>query len=68
MIVKPYNQSTTRQDRRQRAGADAESQMAHYLHRGFKDDPDVYVLHGLRIEDPASRSRMVQPVCARSIT
>ena len=26
--------------------------MAHYLHRGFKDDPDVYVLHGLRIEDP----------------
>ena len=52
MIVKPYNQSTTHQDRRQRAGADAESQMAHYLHRGFKDDPDVYVLHGLRIEDP----------------
>ena len=52
MIAKPYTQWTTHQGRRQRAGADAESQMAHYLHRGFKDDPDVYVLHGLRIEDP----------------
>ena len=52
MIVKSYTQTTTHQDRRQRAGAAAESQMAHYLHRGFKDDPDVYVLHGLRIEDP----------------
>ena len=29
----------------------AESQTAHYLHRRFKDDPEVHVLHGLRIED-----------------
>ena len=25
--------------------------MAHYLHRRFSDDPDVYVLHDLRLED-----------------
>ena len=39
------------QDPRQRAGAAAERQMAHYLHRGFNEDQGVYVLHGLRLED-----------------
>ena len=27
--------------------------MAHYLHRSFRDDQGVYVLHGLRLEDAA---------------
>ena len=27
--------------------------MAHYLHRSFSEDEGVYVLHGLRLEDPA---------------
>ena len=51
MVIKPYAQSTTHKDPRQRAGAAAENQMAHYLHREFKDDPEVYILHSLRIED-----------------
>ena len=52
MIVLPYKEGASSKDPRQRAGADAERQMAHYLHRAFKDDPNVCVLHGLRIEDP----------------
>ena len=52
MIVKPYVRSATHKGPLQRAGAAAENQMAHYLHREFKDDSDVYILHGLRIEDP----------------
>lgn len=38
-------------DPRQAAGAAAERQMAHYLHRGFSQDPDVHVYNGLRLED-----------------
>lgn len=52
MIIKPYDDKTLPQDRRQRAGAIAERQLAHYLHRRFNDDPNVCVLHGLRLEDP----------------
>ena len=52
MIAKPYAQSATHKDPRQAAGAAAEKQMAHYLHRRFKDDPEVHILHSLRIEDP----------------
>ena len=52
MIVKPYNQRTgTAQSPHLHAGAAAEKQMAHYLHRNFANDPDVLVLHGLRLED-----------------
>ena len=51
MIVKPYKEKTANHEPRQGAGAAAERQMAHYLHRGFKDDPEVYVLHDLRLED-----------------
>ena len=51
MIVKPYEQTTVHKDPRQRAGAAAERQMAHYLHRGFSEDQGVCVLHGVRIED-----------------
>ena len=51
MIAKPYEQQTRDPEPRQRAGAEAERQMAHYLHRAFKEDPEVHVLHGLRLED-----------------
>ena len=53
MIVKPYEQTTVHQDPRQRAGAAAERQMAHYLHRGFSEDRGVCVLHDVRLEDSA---------------
>ncbi len=52
MIVKPYTHKTHAADPRQRAGDSAEKQMAHYLHRALGDDPEVQVLHGLRIVDP----------------
>lgn len=51
MIVKRYMEPTQFGDPRERAGADAERQLAHYLHRRFRDDPAVCVLHQLRIED-----------------
>lgn len=51
LIVKPYEQGANHKDPRQRAGADAERQMAHYMHRDFRDDEEVFVLHDLRIED-----------------
>ena len=38
-------------DPRQAAGAAAERQMAHYLHRAFSQDQDVNVHNGLRLED-----------------
>lgn len=52
MIVKPYMEATQFRDPRERAGAEAERQMAHYLHRKFQDNPAICVLHQLRIEDP----------------
>ena len=52
MIVKPYKAASRLRDARERAGATAENEMAHYLNRKFQSDPDVYVLHQLRIEDP----------------
>ena len=51
MITKPYTERTIRSDPRARAGANAERQMAHYLHRQLKDDAEVHVLHDLRLEE-----------------
>ena len=51
MIVKPYKAVSRLQDARERAGAAAEQQLAHYLHRRFQRDPEVSVLHQLRIVD-----------------
>ncbi|MGY2892443.1 NERD domain-containing protein [Deinococcus sp. UYEF24] len=50
MIAKEYTASPT-QDRFQRAGDQAEKQMAFYLKRAFGDDPAVQVFHNLRLED-----------------
>lgn len=51
MIVKPYEVSTRLRDVRERNGAAAEKQMAHYLHRAYRSDQEVCVLHQLRLED-----------------
>ena len=52
MIAKSYTNKTLHLDRRQRAGAAAENQIAHYLHRAFKQDREVHVLcHALRLQD-----------------
>ena len=58
MVVKPYksNRGTT-SGRRLQAGAKAEAQLAHYLDRAFADDPDVHLLHGLRLVDPQQPER-----------
>ena len=50
MIAKEYTASPT-QDRFQRAGDEAEKQMAFYLKRAFGDDPAVQIFHNLRLED-----------------
>ncbi|UQN06284.1 nuclease-related domain-containing protein [Deinococcus sp. QL22] len=49
MIAKEYAPLPTA-DRFQKAGDEAERQMAHYLKRAFGDDPDVQVFNNLRLE------------------
>jgi len=49
MIVKTH-ESKPAQDKLQRAGDEAERQMAFYLKRAFGDQPDVHVFHNLRFE------------------
>ncbi len=49
MIVKEHHASATT-DRFQRAGDEAEKQMAFYLRRAFADDPAVHIFHNLRLE------------------
>ena len=53
MIVKPYKQPPPAATPRLRAGAEAERQMAHYLNRRFNQEPEVHVLHDLRLVDDA---------------
>jgi len=51
MIVKERSESEHREDDDfARSGARTEEQMAHYLRRAFADDPEVFVLHDLRLE------------------
>lgn len=49
MIVKEYHPPAT-SDRFQKAGDDAELQMAHYLKRAFGSDSNVHVFNNLRLE------------------
>ncbi|WP_216317588.1 nuclease-related domain-containing protein [Deinococcus aestuarii] len=49
MIAKEHEPFPTT-DRLQKAGDEAEKQMAHYLRRAFGDDPDVHIFNGLRFE------------------
>ena len=50
MIVKELDPFLPTADPRERAGRVAEEQMAFYLRRAFGTDPEVHVLHGLRLE------------------
>ena len=49
MIAKEHHAPASA-DRFQRAGDEAEKQMAFYLRRAFADDPAVHVFHNLRLE------------------
>lgn len=49
MIAKEYTPPATT-DRFQKAGDEAELQMAHYLKRAFGSDPNVHVFNNLRLE------------------
>ena len=52
MIVKSALSGPLPSDPKLRAGVDAERQMAHYLHRDFVTDPDIFVLNDIRLVDP----------------
>lgn len=51
MIVKPCSDQKPSSDPRIRSGADAEKQMAFYLHRAFANGADILVLNDLRFVD-----------------
>ena len=51
MIIKAFAKTAQTGDRREQAGIGAEKQMAFYLNRSFGEDQEVFVLHGLRLED-----------------
>lgn len=52
MIIKPPDEPVLVKDPRIAAGARVEHDVAFYLHREFATDPDVALLHNLRLEDP----------------
>jgi len=53
LIIKPPSNDPLPSDFRRRAGAEAERQMAFYLHRAYANDQDLYILNDLRLVDPA---------------
>ena len=53
MIAKPYEEPEPVVDPVRRAGAEAERQMAFYLHRAFAASESLYVLNDLRLVDDA---------------
>lgn len=53
-------------DRFQRAGDEAERQMAFYLKRAFADDPQVHVFHNLRLEDGSDAAQIDHLILHRS--
>ncbi len=57
MNAKQYRPETAKPDPRQRAGAAAEAQIAHYLNRSFGQDPEVQLFNGLRLVDPHQPDR-----------
>lgn len=64
MIVKPPLSGLLPSDPKLRAGVEAERQMAHYLHRAFVTDPDIFVLNDIRLVDPDQPEHDGQPgVC-----
>ncbi len=65
MIAKDHVAPAT-QDRFQRAGDDAERQMAFYLKRAFADDPSLHVFHNLRLEDGGDATQIDHLVLHRN--
>lgn len=65
VIVKPPSSEPLPSHPALRAGAEAERQMAFYLHRAFADDTGVHVLHDLRLVDPAQPEHTGQPGVAQ---
>ncbi len=57
MIIKEKIQTPAR-DWKQKAGDEAEREMAFYLRRYFADDPDVLVLHDVRLELDGDAAQM----------
>lgn len=51
MILKPFEREESSNDRRRRAGAGAERQMAFYLHRELASENELIVLNDLRLVD-----------------
>src|SRR5690606_19184822 len=50
--------------RPQAAGAQAELQMAHYLHRAFAAEPDLHIINDLRLVEPEQPEHNGKPgVC-----
>jgi len=52
VISKAFETGEQPQDRFERAGSEAESDVAYYLNREFGQDPEVLVLHDIRLVDP----------------
>ncbi|WP_189011088.1 nuclease-related domain-containing protein [Deinococcus malanensis] len=65
MIVKDHQAPPT-SDRFQRAGDEAEKQMAFYLRRAYGSDPDVHVFHNLRFERGQEAAQIDHLVLHRS--
>jgi len=65
MIAKDHVAPAT-QDRFQRAGDEAERQMAFYLKRAFADDPGVHVFHNLRLEADGDAAQIDHLILHRS--
>ncbi len=65
MIVKEHQAPPTN-DKFQRAGDDAERQMAFYLRRAYGSDPDVHVFHNLRFEKGEDAAQIDHLILHRS--
>ena len=65
MIVKEHQAPPT-SDKFQRAGDDAEKQMAFYLRRAYSTDPDVHVFHGLRFKQGEDAAQIDHLILHRS--
>jgi hypothetical protein len=63
VIIKQYEPKKPVRDPRREAGHLAEKQMAYFLHRAFRDDPDLFVLNDIRIVDPGQQGFVEEDAC-----
>lgn len=59
MIVKDYEQPVGELDLYAKAGAKAESTLAHYLKRKFAESKKVYVFNGMRLQDESGDAAQI---------